>query len=128
MIREMLERSRVPTGGKWKRHNYRYRRFQALSDALDIYFVLSDVSGTWLDINDICDELEWDDRDPAIRKRVRRIFYALQRIERIEIKKRSKGQFSFVMARVPKIKTIKETYGTRNRIAHLDAEQKRNMA
>jgi hypothetical protein len=118
MTQEMLERSRVPTGGKWKRHNYRYRRFQALSDALDIYFILSDVSGTWLDINDICGELEWDDRDPAIRKRVRRILYALQRIERIEIKK----TVSFVIARVPKIKTIKETYGTRNRVAHLDAE------
>jgi hypothetical protein len=103
----MTKRSRVATGGTWKRNEYRYRRFQALSDSLDIYFVLSDVSGTWLEVTDICLELEWDDRDPSIRKRVRRILYALHRIHRIEIKK-AEGKFGFVMACVPKTIKIKE--------------------
>ena len=110
MVVEMIERSRVATGGKWKRHNYRFRRFQALADSLEIYFVLEEASGTWLEVSDICLELEWDDRDMAVRKRVRRILYALQRIERIEIRRRSgaAGGFPFVMARVPKIKITKE--------------------
>lgn len=108
----MTERGRVATGGRWKRHNYRYRRFQALSDSLDIYFVLDSAPGVWWEVNDICLEMEWDDRDASVRKRVRRILYALQRVHRVEIKKRMHGQFAFVMARVPKIRKTGGTNGT----------------
>jgi hypothetical protein len=82
MTKEMTTRGRVHIRGA--RQNYRYRRFQALNDSLDIFFVLFDAKGKWFTVEDVCKELEFDAEDPAIQKRLRRIAHALARIHRIE--------------------------------------------
>jgi hypothetical protein len=91
MSDEMLAKRHVPDNrypdrNKHQRHerNYRFRRFQALDDALMIYFTLYD-SKSWMSVQDLCERLEWNDEDGAVRKRVRRICESLRRVKRVQI-------------------------------------------
>jgi hypothetical protein len=94
MTKESQSRALTRTGGDHPRYTYRYRRYQALNDALDMYFVLYETKG-WMTVDDICEELEWDSQDSAVRKRIRRMAEALVRIERVEIK-RTPGHFMMI--------------------------------
>ena len=76
--------------------NYRYRRFQALDDALSIYFHMSEYSGTWFTVSDICDKMEWDETNKSTRRRVRRICESLKRVHRVEIRNNGKARGPFV--------------------------------
>jgi hypothetical protein len=84
MTKEMTTRGRVALGGSYKRNNYRYRRFQALSDSLDVYFLLLNARRKWWTVEEVCKGLELDPLDAAVCKRIRRIGQALARIHRIE--------------------------------------------
>jgi hypothetical protein len=62
-------------------HQYRYRRFQALGDSLEIYFyVLGEKN--WVTVKDILDGIEWEITNASM-KRVRRICEALERVGRV---------------------------------------------
>jgi hypothetical protein len=98
MTKELRSRKRTRLGGNHVRYQYRYRRYQALNDALDMFFVLSETK-TWMSVDDICQELEWDSTDHAVRKRVRRMAEVLVRIDRAEI---IRQPFKFMMIRVYK--------------------------
>jgi hypothetical protein len=69
--------------------NYRYRRFQALDDALMVYFVMQNIKA-WVTVRDICESMDWDSEDPSTRRRVRRICQSLERVHRIQIKNSGK--------------------------------------
>lgn len=64
--------------------NYRFRRFQALSDALEIYFdVMLPYRRSWFTTRDICDAMEWP-VNPTSQKRAIRLCLALKRVGRLE--------------------------------------------
>lgn len=70
-------------------HKWRYRRFQALDDALTIFLHLQD-HPHWFSTTDVIEFMEWNN-NPATRKRVRRIGESLVRLERVETKNTTGG-------------------------------------
>jgi hypothetical protein len=75
--------------------NYRYRRFQALDDALMVYFAMQNINA-WVTVRDICYEMDWNAEDGSVRRRVRRICQSLERVHRIQIKNSGKGRGPYV--------------------------------
>lgn len=68
-----------------RRKGGRFRRFQALDDALTIFLHLHD-HPSWFGTSDIIRVMEWEYNE-ATRKRTRRIGEALVRLGRVETKK-----------------------------------------
>jgi prophage antirepressor-like protein len=88
MSKEMQQRGRAYG-------NYRYRRFQALDDALTVYFAMQNINA-WVTVRDICDVMDWNAEDNSTRRRVRRICQSLERVHRIQIKNGGKGRGPYV--------------------------------
>jgi len=61
--------------------NYRFRRFQALDDALQIFFHIQDAK-LWVTTTDLITQMDWE-RTPTTMKRTRRICESLVRIGKI---------------------------------------------
>ena len=72
-------------GFKSKNGNYRFRRFQALDDALCIFLHLQE-NPSWFGTSDVIEFMDWNNNE-ATRKRTRRICESLVRIGRIDTKR-----------------------------------------
>jgi hypothetical protein len=87
MVRKTKGSDRKGTNFMTKRYArmYRFRRFQALDDALEIYFHMRS-TGAWVTVRDIIYLMDWDENDQTVHKRVRRIAESLERVGRLQRK------------------------------------------
>lgn len=92
MVKDFKEKRIATLGGPARVKRSRYRRYQALNDALELYFAMLDHPG-WYDWKELADLMEWEvgkrsaTGESATRKRVQRMMYALERLGRVDVKR-----------------------------------------